>query len=60
MITICGHLGDLDAARPHIDAVKAYAPDFLPDVFSGVFELYKMPEHNSLLVDGLRKAGVPE
>ena len=60
MIASCGHLGDLAAARPHIDALKAFSPDFLPDVLSGMFELYKMPEHNALLLVGLHKAGVPE
>jgi TolB-like protein/class 3 adenylate cyclase/Flp pilus assembly protein TadD len=59
MIASCGHLGDLDAARPHIDALT-FAPDFLPDVLSGVTELYRMPEHNALLLDGLHKAGLPE
>jgi len=31
-----------------------------PAVLSGEIEVCKLPEHNALLVDGLRKAGLPE
>ena len=37
--------------------LKAFAPDFIPSILSGAMTLYKMPEHNTLLVDDLRKAG---
>ncbi len=40
--------------------LEAFAPDFLPSILCGDMTLYKMPEHNALLVDGLRKAGLPE
>ncbi|MCH7778004.1 MAG: hypothetical protein IH878_15945 [Gemmatimonadetes bacterium] len=39
---------------------KAFAPDFFPSILRGEMTLYKMSEHNALLVDGLRKAGLPE
>jgi hypothetical protein len=38
----------------------AFAPDFLPSVLRGDMIIYKMPAHNALFVDGLRKAGPPE
>jgi hypothetical protein len=43
-----------------IGALNAFSPDFLPAVLSGKFEVCKLPEHNALLVAGLRKAGLPE
>ncbi len=60
MIACCGHLGDLEeAARQALD-LKVFAPDFIPSILRGNMTLYKMPEQNVLLVDGLRKAGVVE
>ncbi len=38
---------------------NAFAPDFLPSILQGELTLYKMSEHNALLVDGLRKAALP-
>jgi len=46
---------ELDA---HAEALDAFSPDFLPAVLSGKFEVCKLPEHNALLVMGLRKAGL--
>jgi TolB-like protein len=60
MIACCGHTGDLDEAVRQAEDLKAFAPDFLPSILRGEMTLYKMPEHNALLVDGLRKAGLPE
>ncbi|MFB3045687.1 MAG: CadC-family transcriptional regulator, partial [Acidiferrobacterales bacterium] len=57
MIACCAYTDDpADAAR-HAQELKAFAPDFIPSILSGAMTLYKMPEHNTLLVDGLRKAG---
>ena len=58
MIASFGHVGDLEDAAHHVKALKEFAPDFIPGVLSGEIEMYKMPEHNALLVDGLRKAGL--
>ncbi len=58
MVAGYGYLGDLEAAKFHVDAVKAFAPDILPAVLSGNIEVYKLPEHNALVVEGLRRAGL--
>ena len=58
MVAGYGYLGDLEAAKSHVDAVKAFAPDILPAVLSGHIEVLKLPEHNAFLVEGLRRAGL--
>ena len=58
MIASCGHLGDPAAAQPHLEAIQSFAPDFLPAILAGDFRPYEKPEHNALIVEGLRKAGV--
>jgi len=58
MVAGYGYLGDLEAAKLHVEALRAFAPDFLSDVLSGKIEICKLPEHNALLVEGLRKAGL--
>ena len=60
MIACCGHSGELEDAPTHIDFHQSFAPDFLPSVLRGDLTLYKMPEHNALLADGLHKAGLSE
>jgi len=60
MIACCGHAGDFDEAARQAAELKAFAPDFLPSIFRGDMTLYKSPEPNALLVDGLRKAGFGE
>jgi adenylate cyclase len=60
IIACCGHAGDLDEAAKQAANLKAFAPDFLPSILNGDMTLYKMPDHNKLLVDGIRKAGLPE
>ncbi len=59
MIACCGSAGDLKEAARHAAELKAFAPDFLRTILRGEMSLYKMPKHNALLVDGLRKARVP-
>ncbi len=58
MVAANAYLGDLEAAKSHAEALTAFSPDFLPAVLSGKFEVCKLPEHNALLVEGLRKAGL--
>jgi len=53
-----GYLGDLEAAKSHVEALDAFAPEFLPAVLSGNIEVCKLPEHNALVVEGLRRAGL--
>lgn len=50
------YLGDLDAARSHAAAIKSFAPGFLSGVPSRQIEVFKLPEHNALLVEGLCRA----
>ncbi len=58
LVSVYSYLGDLEAARSHVDALKGFAPDFLPAVLSGDIEVFKLPEHNALLAEGLRRAGL--
>ena len=58
LVASYGYLGDPEAAKSHVDVLKAFAPDFLPAVLSGNIEVCKLPEHNALLVEGLHKAGL--
>ena len=56
MIAICTYKGDSSGARTHADALRSFAPDFIPAVLCGEMNLYKQPEHNELLMNGSRKA----
>lgn len=56
MIASAAHLGRPEDGRPHQRALAAFAPAFLGSVISGGLVLYKNPEHNALLVEGLNKA----
>lgn len=56
MIASAAHLGQPDAGWPHVQALSNFAPAFLNSILSGELVLYKLPEHNALLVEGLKKA----
>ncbi len=58
MVAGYGYLGDLGAADSHVEALKSFAPEKIPAVFSGTIEVFKLPEHNELLVNGLHRAGL--
>ena len=58
MIACNAHLGDLDAARSHADTLTSFSPDFVPRMLSGDIVICDRPEHNALLVEGLRRAGL--
>ncbi len=60
MIACCVQSGELEEAREHLEFLESFSPDFLPSVLRGDLSLYKMPEHNALLVEGLRQAGLSE
>ena len=57
MIASAAHLGRAEAARPHAEALAAFAPAFTDGIVSGRLVLYRLAEHNQLLIDGLCKAG---
>jgi len=60
MIAGYGHLGDVEAASSHISAIKSFAPETLSAVLAGKYEIFKLSEHNSLLLKGLRQAGLTD
>ena len=60
MIAGYGHLGDAEAASSHIAAIKTFAPETLSAVLAGKYEIFKLSEHNSLLLKGLHQAGLPD
>jgi hypothetical protein len=58
MIAAYGHLGDVAAARSHSAAIRAFAAETLLAVLAGNYAIFKSSEHNSLLLDGLQRAGL--
>jgi len=58
MIACCAFNGDMEEAGEHVDYLDSFSPDFIPSVLRGDLKLYKLPEHNALLLEGLRKAGL--
>ena len=58
MIAAHGHLGDKQAAERHIDAVRGFAADRLAAVLGGDYQIFRAREHNALLREGLRLAGL--
>ncbi len=60
MIASNAYLGDLESAGRYAESLEASVPGFIDGVLSGEIEICKLPQHNALLVDGLRKAGLPE
>jgi tetratricopeptide (TPR) repeat protein len=57
MIACCVHDGEFAEAAEHVKFLDSFAPDFISSVLRGDLTLYKLPEHNALLADGLRAAG---
>jgi len=57
MVASCAYTGDFEQAARHAEELKMFSPNFISTILHGDLSLYKMPEHNKLLVDGLRKAG---
>jgi TolB-like protein len=57
MNVCCNETGRPEEAARHAEALQLFAPDFIPSILRGDFVLYKLPEHNALLVEGLSKAG---
>jgi adenylate cyclase len=57
MVASCAYTGDFEQAARHVEELKIFSPDFISTILRGDLSLYKIPEHNKLLVDGLRKAG---
>jgi len=58
MVACCAYTGDLEEAAHHVDELRIFSPDFIPSILRGDLLLYKNPEHNKLLIEGLHKAGL--
>lgn len=57
MIAAYGHLGEWESAARHVAAICDFAPETLSTVVSGEYRIFKLGEHNRLLIEGLRLAG---
>jgi len=57
MIASCAYTGDREEAQKQARRLEEFAPDFVPSLLNGSLVLYRQPEHNDLLIEGLRAAG---
>ena len=46
--------------KTHLDELTRFAPDFIDSLFRGENQLFQQPKHMEMLLDGLRKAGLPK
>ena len=60
MIACCAFSGDLEEAKQHATTLDSFAPNFIDNLLDGTVAFYKQPQHNELLVKGLRDAGIEE
>ncbi len=60
MIAYAAEAGDRKLLKTHLDELTRAAPDFIDSLFRGENKLFQQPEHMEMLLDGLRKAGLPE
>ena len=60
MVACCAQGGDHEGAKAHAESLQSFSPDFASSILRGELTLYKLPEHNALLADGLRKAGLTD
>jgi adenylate cyclase len=60
MIAYAAEAGDQALLKTHLDELMRFAPDFIGSLFRGENQLFQRPEHMDMLLDGLRKAGLPE
>jgi hypothetical protein len=58
MIAYAAQAGDAALLRTHLERLNTIAPDFVPGLFRGDYSLYHQPQHNQMLLDILRKAGL--
>ncbi len=57
LIASAAHLGRPDDGIAHAQALASFAPTFLDSIVSGRLALYRQPEHNALLINGIVKSG---
>ena len=60
MVACCAYQGKLDEARQHAAELAKFSPDFIASLLRRDLVLYREPESNDLLIEGLRQSGVGE
>jgi TolB-like protein/class 3 adenylate cyclase len=60
MIAYAAEIGDQELLDTHLDALNRFSPDFTGSLFRGENRIFARQEHMDLLLDGLRKAGLPK
>ncbi len=60
MIAYAAEVGNEKLLQTHLDELNRFAPDFIASLFRSENRLFARDEHMEILLDGLRKAGVPE
>lgn len=58
LIAACMYTHDLDGVKTHMKSLTAFAPDFVQDVLEERIKLYKIDEHNELVIGGLRASKI--
>ncbi|MBI1847799.1 MAG: hypothetical protein HY294_01950 [Candidatus Rokubacteria bacterium] len=58
MIAYAVEVGDAPLLRTHLEKLQGVAPDFIPSLFRGDYRPFHRPEHMTMLLDSLRKAGL--
>ncbi len=56
MIACCAQLGDKPRAARELAALNGFAPDFIPLLYRGDFQVFRRPEDMEHLLDSLRLA----
>jgi adenylate cyclase len=60
MIVYAAEVGDTQLLHMHLERLQSFAPDFIPSLFRGDYRPFYAPEHMTMLLDILRKAGLAE
>jgi adenylate cyclase len=58
MIAHAAEAGDAGLLRAHLGSLQRVAPDFIASLFRGDYRVFRNPEHETMLLDSLRKAGL--
>jgi hypothetical protein len=60
VIAYAAEVGDAPLLRTHLEKLQSDAPDFILSLFRGDYRPFHRPEHMTMLLDSLRKAGLPD
>ena len=58
MIAFAAEVGDMALLRKHLGRLQAVSPDFVASLFRGDYRPLHRPEHMTMLLDSLRRAGL--